>query len=169
MYQNPYINSFVSNQSINERIDNEIERLKQMKSNIQQPVQPITQNFQFAPTSSGIKYASTLEDVQKEQVYGDTPFFSKDFSVLWLKHPKGDIRCFELKEIIPKDEKDMQIEYLQAQINELKGKIENDANATNVITKQVTTNTPEYDDADGTTTQESEPTSIQKVSRSKAK
>ena len=167
MYNNPY--NFVNNQNINDRIDSEIERLKQMKSNIQQPVQPITQNFQFAPASSGIKYASTLEDVQKEQVYGDTPYFSKDFSVLWLKHPKGDIRCFELKEIIPKDEKDMQIEYLQAQINELKGKIENDANATNVITKQVTTNTPEHDDADGTTTQESEPTSIQKVSRGKAK
>ena len=169
MYQNPYINSFVNSQTMNERIDNEIERLKQMKTNMQQPVQPITQNFQFAPANSGIKYASTLEDVQKEQVYGDTPFFSKDFSVLWLKHLKGDIRCFELKEIIPKDEKDMQIEYLQAQINELKGKIENDANATNVITKQITTNTPEYDDTDGAATQESEPTSIQKVSRSKAK
>lgn len=169
MFNNPYINNFATNQNMNERIDNEIERLKQMKSNIQQPLQPITQNFQFAPANTGIKYSNTLEDVQKEVVYTDTPFFSKDFSVLWLKHPKGDIRCFELKEIIPKDEKDMQIEYLQAQINELKGKIENDKHVTNVDAKQTSTDTTEYDDTNGTTIEKVEPSSIQKVSKSKTK
>ena len=90
MYNNPYIN----NLSLNERIDNEIERLKQMKTQVQQPVQPITQNFQLAP-SSGIKYASTLDDVKKEMVYIDTPFFSKDFSVMWLKTAKGEIKPYE--------------------------------------------------------------------------
>ena len=99
MYNNPYIN----NLSLNERIDNEIERLKQMKTQVQQPVQPITQNFQLAP-STGIKYASTLDDVKKEMVYIDTPFFSKDFSVMWLKTAKGEIKPYELTEMITKDE-----------------------------------------------------------------
>lgn len=115
MYNNPYM----TNINLNERIDSEIERLKQMKAQVQQPVQPITQNFQLAPTS-GIKYANTLEEVKKEMVYVDTPFFSKDFSVMWLKTAKGEVKNYELKEIVEKDEKDIQIEFLQAQINDLK-------------------------------------------------
>lgn len=122
MYNNPYIN----NLSLNERIDNEIERLKQMKTQVQQPVQPITQNFQLAP-STGIKYANTLDDVKKEMVYIDTPFFSKDFSVMWLKTAKGEIKPYELTEMITKDEKDIRIEYLQAQIEELKGMMKNES------------------------------------------
>lgn len=112
---------------MNERIDNEIQKLQQMKANIQQPT-PITQNFQLAPTS-GIKYANTLDDVKKEMVYVDTPFFSKDMSVLWFKNSKGEIKTYELNEIIPKDEKDLKIELLQAQIEELKGMIKNESNA----------------------------------------
>lgn len=123
MFNNPY--NFVNNQNINERIDNEIERLKQMKNNMQQPVQPITQNFQLAPSHTGIRYANTIEDVQKEIVYTDTPYFSKDLSVLWLKNAKGDIRAYELKEIVQKDEKDVLIESLQMQLNELRKEIKN--------------------------------------------
>ena len=100
MYNNPYM----TNLNLNDRIDSEIERLKQMKAQVQQPVQPITQNFQLAPTS-GIKYANTLEEVKKEIVYTDTPFFSKDFSIMWLKSAKGEVKNYELKEIIEKDEK----------------------------------------------------------------
>ena len=66
----------------------------------------------------------------------ETPFFSKDMSIVWIKNSKGDIKSYELEEIIPKAEKDLQIELLQAQIDELKGKIENDANARNVNEKQ---------------------------------
>lgn len=133
MYNNPY--NFVNNQNINERIDNEIERLKQMKNNMQQPVQPITQNFQLAPLHTGIKYSNTLDDVQKEVVYTDTPFFSKDFSVLWLKNAKGDVKCYELKEIIAKDEKDLMIESLQMQIEDLRKEMKENAksNSTNDV------------------------------------
>ena len=127
MYNNPYMNNYSQNftqQSLNEKIDNEIERLKQMKTSIQ-PVQPITQNFQLAPSSTGIKYANTIEDVQKEIVYVDTPYFSKDLSVLWLKNAKGDIRAYELKEIVQKDEKDILIDSLQMQLDELREEIKN--------------------------------------------
>ena len=128
MYNNPYMNSYQPNftqQSLNEKIDNEIERLKQMKTNMQQPLQPITQNFQLAPSHSGIRYANSLEEVQKEIVYVDTPYFSKNLSVLWLKNAKGDIRAYELKEIVQKDEKDILIDSLQMQLNELRKEIKN--------------------------------------------
>ena len=69
--------------------------------------------------------ANTIDDVAKENVYNDTPFFSKDMSVVWVKNTKGEIKSYELVEIIKKDEKDIQIEMLQAQINEMKGMIEN--------------------------------------------
>lgn len=164
MYNNPYLNNI----SLNERIDNEIERLKQMKTHVQQPA-PITQNFQLAPTHSGMRFANTIEDVKKEIVYFDTPFFSKDLSVLWLKNAKGDIKAYSLEEIVEKDDKDIQIEYLKEQIEELKGMIKNDTNATNDVAEQDTTNTSKYDDTDGTTTKKTEPTSVQKVSRSKKK
>lgn len=122
MYQNPY--SLNSNISLNDRIDNEIERLKQMKAQVQQPA-PITQNFQLAPTHSGIRYANTIDDVKKEIVYFDTPYFSKDMSIMWLKNTKGEVKTYELNEIVEKDEKDLKIEFLQAQINEMKGMINN--------------------------------------------
>ena len=161
-----YNNSYLNNISLNERIDNEIERLKQMKTQVQQPT-PITQNFQLAPTHSGMRFANTIEDVKKEIVYFDTPFFSKDLSVLWLKNAKGDIKAYSMEEIVEKDDKDIQIEYLKEQIEELKGMIKNDANVTNVVTEQDSTNTTKYDDTNGTTTKKAEPSSIQKISRSK--
>ena len=161
MYNNPYLNNI----NINDRIDNEIEKLKQMKANIQQPT-PITQNFQLAPTS-GMKFANTYDEVNKEMVYVDTPFFSKDMSVLWLKSSKGEIKTYELNEIIPKDEKDLKIELLQSQIEELKGMIKNEKYITDVTTEQDETNTKGDVTTNGTTVENGKSSSIQKVSRSK--
>lgn len=173
MYNNPYVNAYnqsFNQQSINERIDNQIAQLNQMKeqlkNNNQQPA--INQTFQLAPThSSSMRYANSLDDVNKEMVYADTPFFSKDMSVVWVKNNKNEIKTYELNEIVPKDSKDIQIEYLQAQIEELKGMISNDANATNDDSKQNATDTTTNDGAIGTTTKKSKSTSVQKVSGSK--
>lgn len=162
MYNNPY------NYSINDRIDNEIEKLKQMKAQIQQPV-PITQNFQIAPTHNGMKYANTIEDVKKEIVYADTPFFSKDLSVLWVKNYKGDIKAFELKEIVQKDDKDIQIEYLMEEIDKLKGMIKNEQHTTNDNGKDVSTSTTDANETIGEQIEDDKPTNIQRVSRSKKK
>ena len=132
MYNNPYMNypQNYNQQNINDRIDNQIAQLQQMKEQMkhQQPTS-INQTFQLAPQQSGMKYANSLDDVNKEMVYADTPFFSKDMSVVWIKNNKNEIRTYELNEIVPKDAKDMQIEYLQAQIEELKGKMKNESNA----------------------------------------
>ena len=126
MFNNPYLSTYNPQVSI-DRINNQIAELEKMKSQI--PQAPISQNqpainqtFQLAPNnqSSGMKYVNSMDDVSKELVFGDTPFFSKDLSVLWIKNAKGEIKSYELKEIIQKDEKDLQIEFLMAQIKELK-------------------------------------------------
>lgn len=129
MYGNPYMQNYntpFAQQSLNERIDTQIAQLNQMKEQMknQQPTS-INQTFQLAPNSHTMRYANTIDDVSKETVYFDTPFFSKDMSVLWIKGVNGNIKSYELKEIVKKDEKDIQIELLQAQINEMKGMIEN--------------------------------------------
>lgn len=112
-----------------DRINSQIADLERMKQQIPQQV-PITQNFQLAP-QSGLKYANSIEEVQKESVYYDTAYFSKDFSVLWLKNQKGEIKSYELKEIVEKDEKDLVIESLQLQINQMKEMIKRESSITN--------------------------------------
>lgn len=121
MYNNSYMN--YSPQASIDRINNQMAELERLKQQLQQPQTPtnLTQNFQLAPTNRDvIKYATSIDEVQKDMVVGETPYFSKDMSVVWIKNTKGEIKTYELSEIIPKDNKDMQIEYLQAQIEELK-------------------------------------------------
>ena len=131
MYGNPYITNF-NQQSNIDRINNQIAELEKMKTQMQQPATNLTQNFQLAPNRDAIRYASSMDEVNKDIVYGDTPFFSKDMSVVWIKNTKGEIKTYELNEIIPRDEKDLKIEYLQAEIEELKKGLVKDEPITNV-------------------------------------
>jgi len=134
MYNNPYMPNAYNPQPTIDRINSQMAELEKMKSQLQQPQmpmqQPITQNFQIAPNNNNvIKYASSIDEVQKDMVIGDTPYFSKDMSVVWIKNAKGDIKSYSLEEIIQKDEKDIQIEYLQAKIDELERKVKNEPSA----------------------------------------
>ena len=121
---------FYNPQASVDRINSQIAELEKLKTQIPN-VQPITQNFQLAPTNS-IKYAENIEEVEKNMIIGDTPFFSNDMSIVWIKSTNGEIKSYELKEIIQKDEKDIQIEYLQAQIEELKKEVKKDESNTDV-------------------------------------
>lgn len=131
MYNTPYTNVYNPQPAL-DRINAQMAELERQKAQLQQPIQPtnLTQNFQIAPTNREvIRYAASMEEVQKDMVIGDTPYFSKDMSVVWIKNTQGNIKTYELNEIIEKDEKDLQIEYLQAQIAELKkGSIMNESN-----------------------------------------
>ena len=167
MYQNPYMSSFNSQANI-DRINAQMAELEKMKQQLQQPPQQqmptnLTQNFQLAPThQGGMRYANTIDEVSKEVVYTDMPFFSKDMSVLWIKNSKGEIKTYELEEIFPLDSKDMQIQYLQSQIEELKGMIKNESNTnvSNDDTKQNATDTTTDDGTTRTTTKKSKSTNV---------
>ncbi len=175
MYNNPYMMNYNSQASIdrlNEQINN-LEKIKAQMQQVQTQPQPtnLTQNFQLAPTNRDvIRYAVSLEEVQRDMVIGDTPYFSKDMSVVWIKNIKGDIKTYELTEIVPKDEKDIQIEMLQEQINELKkGMIANEQPITNDDTKQNETDTTGNDETIGESIKESKSSSVSRVSTSKKK
>lgn len=153
MYNNPF--GMYSPQANLDRINAQINELERAKAQFQQPMQqPITQNFQLAPTNhDAIRYANSMDEVERNIVLGETPYFSKDMSVVWIKNPKGEIRTYELNEIVPKDEKDMQIETLQARIKELER---------NVI------NEPSYEYVDEPIKNE-EPAGFQEIRRNKKK
>jgi len=137
MYNSPYYNP----QSSIDRINNQIAELERLKTQIpQQSIQPtnLTQNFQLAPTNKDIiKYASSIDEVQKEVVINDTPYFSNDMSILWIKNAKGDIKTYELNEIIAKDDKDLMIENLQLQISELRKEIKNAKSNDDVVDEPI--------------------------------
>ena len=109
MYPNYYANL--------DKINAQIGELERLKQQMQPP--PITQNFQLAPNNP-IKYVRSIDEVNKTNVSLDTPFFSQDMTVLWVKNASGEVKSYELKEIIEKDEKDLQIEFLKAQIEEMR-------------------------------------------------
>lgn len=170
MYNNPYYQNAYNPQVSIDRINNQIADLEKMRQQLQQPPQQpqaITQNFQLAPNNNGMKYVNTIDDVSKEIIYFDTPFFSKDMTVMWVKNAKGDIKSYELREIIPKDNKDLQIEYLQAQIEELKGRMDNERVTTNANQQQISKYTKEYDEPIGEQIENDKPSSVSKVSRGK--
>ena len=176
MYNNPYLNNTYSPQVSIDRINNQIAELEKMRTQLQQPVQQpqptnLTQNFQLAPTNREvIRYANSIDEVQRDMVMGDTPYFSKDMSIVWIKNTKNEIKTYELIEIIPKDEKDLTIEYLQQQIEELKkGMIVNEPSSANDDKQYVEANTTENDGAIGTTTKANKSTSVSRVSNSKKK
>lgn len=156
-----------------DRINNQIAELEKMRSQIQQPINPptsLTQNFQIAPTNrDAIRYASSIEEVQKDMVMGDTPYFSKDMSIVWVKNTSGLIKTYELNEIVPKDEKDLQIEFLMGQIEELKEKVNNEQYVTNDDEADDDGNYTENDKPTRTTTKENKSTSIPRVSKSKTR
>ena len=142
MYNNPYMPTAYNPQMNIDRLNEQINNLEKLKAQMQQPIQQptnLTQNFQLAPNNNRdtIRYANSMEEVSKENVMGETPYFSKDMSVVWIKDIKGNIKTYELTEIIAKDDKDLKIEYLQAQIEELKkGMIKDEPDA--VIDEPIT-------------------------------
>lgn len=146
-------------QSLKNIIDQANNQLQQIQNQPPMPIQQqptnLTQNFQLAPNNmqSNFKLVNNLKDVEKEIVLADTYFLTKDNSQMWIKNSKGDLRTFEIEEIIQKDEKDILIEKLQKQINELKGDTNNDKSndSTNVN--------------ESTTTEQS--TSVQPITTSK--
>ena len=148
MYNNPY---YYNSQLNVDRIDKQIADLEKLKTQLQQPVQPITQNFQISPNKEMMRYAKSIEDVQKEPIYGVTPFFSEDMSFLWVKNAPNNIKVYELKEIVNKDEKDVKIEFLQAQIEELRKGFENNAKSNNADVDEPTKSKKSTNSEDGGT------------------
>ena len=185
-YSMPYANNY--SQQINpafqspnydeyiKYLDKEKERVEKSKEQYmnrfqQQQQQPsINQTFQLAPNGNGgMKFANSIEDVSKEMVFYDTPFFTKDLSVVWIKNAKGEIKTFELTEIIPQDEKDIEIALLKAELEQMRKERSNDEQFnSNANAEQIETNATTIDESIGKPTKTSKSASVSRVSKSKA-
>lgn len=129
---NPYNqNNIQQMEQIRDQWDAKIQLAQQQQQNQMQqpqiaPTQPsVTQNFQLAPATSSNselegRYAENIDEVKNTFVMKTGIFASKDFNTIWIKDVSGNIRTFKTEEIIPRDEKDMQIQALQEELNSMK-------------------------------------------------
>lgn len=136
-----YMQNLQSLQDMRDRIDSQMKQMQQQNQMPQPVAQPITQNFQIAPTQTNneleSKYADNIQDVKNTFVMKTGIFVNKDFSNFWVKDVSGNIRTFRTEEIVEMDEKDKEIYMLKKQIEEMKGMIMNepvDANANVKVT-----------------------------------
>jgi hypothetical protein len=141
-YQNWYGNNgqyYMQNlQDMRDRIDNQMKQYQQNQMQMQQPQIPqINQNFQITPTTNNnneiqAKYVNNIDDVKNTFVMTTGLFVNKEMNTLWFKNVNGDIRTFNLQEIIEQDEKDIEIQRLRNEIENMKGMIMNEPDNTNV-------------------------------------
>lgn len=123
--QNNYLSEL---QQMRERLDKQIQQAQQPQQQTQSVIptsQPITQNFQLAPQQNNnseleSRYAENIDEVKNTFVMKTAIFATKDFGTIWLKDVSGNIRTFETEEIFELDNKDIQIQNLQKELEEMK-------------------------------------------------
>ena len=120
-------------QNMRDRIDTQMRQIQQQN---QQPIQqPITQNFQIAPQNNNneleSKYVNNIDEVKGIFVMKTGVFLNKELNTLWIKNTNGDIRTFELSEIIQTDPKDEEINNLRQELQRMKEMIANESNVNN--------------------------------------
>lgn len=142
-----YMQNLQSLQDMRDRIDSQMKQMQQQNQMPQPVAQPITQNFQIAPTQANneleSKYADNIETVKNTFVMKTGIFLNKDFSTLWVKDVTGNIRTFRTEEIIEMDEKDKEIYMLKKQLEEMKGMMSNANESANAnVNEQITKSKP---------------------------
>ena len=86
---------------------NSIQQLEQMRDQLDARIQTAQQQQQQSQQQPMIPNKNAI-------------FVTKDLSTMWQKDVSGNIRTFKTEEIIPRDEKDMQIQALQEELNNMK-------------------------------------------------
>lgn len=133
-----YMQNMQDLQNMREKIDRQMQQMQQLNQNQmqqqQQPV-PITQNFQLAPNPTNneleSKYANNIDEVRNTFVMKTGVFVNKDFSSMWVKTTDGNIKTYELNEVIQQDPKDVEINNLKQEIQRMREMI-NYGNESNV-------------------------------------
>lgn len=131
-YQNNqyYMQNMQDLQNMKERIDKQMQQMQQFNQNQmqQQPQIPqVNQTFQLAPNPTNneleSKYVNSIDEVRNTFVMKTGIFINKEFTNLWVKNTNGNIRNFQLTEIIEQDPKDVEIQNLRNEIEKMKGMI----------------------------------------------
>jgi hypothetical protein len=131
MAVNPYNNySIQQMEQIRDGWDAKIQMAQQQNQQPQQQVMPnqptnLTQNFQLAPQTNNnseleSRYAENIDEVKNTFVMKTGVFVTKDYSTMWIKDVSGNITAFRTEEIKELDDKDIQIQNLQRELNDMK-------------------------------------------------
>ena len=144
-YQNNqyYMQNMQDLQNMKERIDKQMQQMQQFNQNQiqnQQPVPQINQSFQLAPNPSNneleSKYVNNIDEVKGIFVVKTGVFLNKELNTLWIKNTNGDIRTFELKELVEIDPKDREIAMLKQELEKMKEMISNESNVNSSINNE---------------------------------
>ena len=122
-----YMQNMQDLQNMRDKIDRQMQQVQQMNQNQmqQQPQIPqVNQTFQLAPNPSSneleSKYVNNIDEVKGIFVMKTGVFLDKELNTLWIKNTNGDIRTFELNEIIPQDPKDIEINNLKKELQRMR-------------------------------------------------
>ena len=122
-----YMQNMQDLQNMREKIDRQMQQMQQLNQNQmqQQPVPTnLTQTFQLAPQINSneleSKYVNNIDEVKGIFVMKTGVFLNKELNTLWIKNTNGDIRTFELNEIIPQDPKDIEINNLKLELQKMR-------------------------------------------------
>ena len=128
-----YMQNMQDLQNMREKIDNQMRQMQQLNQNqMQQQPTPtnLTQNFQLAPNPNSneleSKYVNNIDEVKGIFVMKTGVFLNKELNTLWIKNTNGEIRTFELNEIIPQDPKDIEINNLKKELQRMREMINYD-------------------------------------------
>ena len=128
-----YMQNMQDLQNMREKIDRQMQQMQQLNQNQmqQQPQIPqVNQTFQLAPNPSNneleSKYVNNIDEVKGIFVMKTGVFLNKELNTLWIKNTNGDIRTFELNEIIPQDPKDVEINNLKQELQKMREMINYD-------------------------------------------
>ena len=133
-----YMQNMQDLQNMREKIDRQMQQMQQFNQNqMQQQPTPtnLTQNFQLAPNPTNneleSKYANNIDEVKNTFVMKTGVFVNKDFTSMWVKTTDGNIKTYELNEVIQQDPKDVEINNLKQEIQRMREMI-NYGNESNV-------------------------------------
>ena len=134
-----YMQNMQDLQNMREKIDRQMQQMQQLNQNQMQHQQPtptnLTQNFQLAPNPTNneleSKYANNIDEVRNTFVMKTGVFVNKDFTSMWVKTTDGNIKTYELNEVIQQDPKDVEINNLKQEIQKMREMI-NYGNESNV-------------------------------------
>lgn len=133
-----YMQNMQDLQNMKERIDKQMQQMQQFNQNQiqnQQPIPQINQSFQLAPNPTNneleSKYVNNIDEVKGIFVMKTGVFLNKELNTLWIKNTNGDIRTFELNELVEIDPKDREIAILKQELEKMKEMISNESNVNN--------------------------------------
>ena len=128
-----YMQNMQDLQNMREKIDRQMQQMQQLNQNQmqQQPQIPqVNQTFQLAPNPTNneleSKYANNIDEVRNTFVMKTGVFVNKDFTSMWVKTTDGNIKTYELNEVIQQDPKDVEINNLKQELQRMREMINYD-------------------------------------------